>query len=319
MTRTEPFLDLYVATIPAAPEYRPVLPEDRQKLIDATRNEQVKAQRYTAWDTLLFGMRHSLGIEPESAGLVRDANGKWTSDACELSISHCKTAVAAAVSSLPVGVDLEPAEDARYREALLDRVTTDVEREAFRHVGEKRMIPVLWTRKEASFKRRGEKSFSPVREDAAKETIVSLLIRLDRAYIVSVATDAKRIRVFEVRDGSASERKDVILIAPQKPEKPYYVYMLRCAGDRLYTGITTDLFRRFSEHENGARGAKFTRAFRPEAVAAAWETVSRANALKLEAGIKKLRRRQKETLIAKNAFDVFSDAIDPNVYRRIEV
>ena len=93
----------------------------------------------------------------------------------------------------------------------------------------------------------------------------------------------------------------------------YCVYILRCRGNRLYTGITTDVERRFSEHGGSSRGAKFTRAFPPESVAAAWETGSRSDALKLEARIKRLTRAQKETLIAKNAIG----APDGPAYRRI--
>lgn len=317
--KRDAFTDVYVAAIPASPEYCPVLPEERQALIEATKHEQVKAQRYCAWIALLTGLKHSLAIDAEAAGLQKNANGKWTSSVCELSLSHCRTAVAAAVSSAPVGVDLEPVEDARYRETLLDRIATEAEREAFRDVGDGRAVPILWTRKEASFKRAGGNAFSPIHEDAADESIVSFRIRLDREYVVSAATDAKRLRVFEIKDGTVTERKDFAVIAPKKPEKPYVVYMLRCAGDRLYTGITTDLFRRFSEHAGSAHGAKFTHAFRPESVAAAWSAESRTDALKLEAGIKKLKRRQKEALIERDALDLLKNAVDPGAYRRIEV
>ena len=47
----------------------------------------------------------------------------------------------------------------------------------------------------------------------------------------------------------------------------WYVYMVRCSDDTLYTGITTDLKRRVEEH-NGedagkGKGAKYTKARRP--------------------------------------------------------
>lgn len=92
----------------------------------------------------------------------------------------------------------------------------------------------------------------------------------------------------------------------------YCVYILRCRGDRLYTGITKDLTRRFSEHRDSPRGAKFTHAFPPESVAAAWEVDSKSDALKLEARIKRLTRAQKDALIGQNAGNAFEDP----AYRR---
>ncbi len=115
------------------------------------------------------------------------------------------------------------------------------------------------------------------------------------------------------RTGSAAAQGKV----GTRSQTPYTVYILRCRGDRLYTGITTDLERRFSEHGGTEKSARFTRAFRPETVAAAWKTDSRSAALKLEARIKKLTRREKDRLIAENALDRFGDAFDANAYRRV--
>jgi putative endonuclease len=115
------------------------------------------------------------------------------------------------------------------------------------------------------------------------------------------------------RTGSAAAQRE----AAKRSQTPYTVYILRCRGDRLYTGITTDLERRFSEHGGTEKSARFTRAFRPETVAAAWETDSRSAALKLEARIKKLIRREKDRLIAENALDRFGDAFDTDAYRRV--
>lgn len=75
--------------------------------------------------------------------------------------------------------------------------------------------------------------------------------------------------------------------------KPYYVYMLKCQGGRVYTGITTDLERRLTEHNTGRKGARFTRANPPERLIAARRVAGRSAALKLEAMLKKLQRPQK--------------------------
>lgn len=78
---------------------------------------------------------------------------------------------------------------------------------------------------------------------------------------------------------------------------PHFVYMLRCKGNRIYTGYAVDVQVRFEEHCSG-RGAKFTKAFPPECVLRTFELDSREEALRLEARIKKLKRPQKELLAA---------------------
>ena len=77
----------------------------------------------------------------------------------------------------------------------------------------------------------------------------------------------------------------------------YYVYILRCADNTLYTGSTTDVARRAAVHNSG-RGAKYTRSRRPVKVAY-WESCpDRSAALRREAAIKRLSRAEKEALIS---------------------
>ena len=78
---------------------------------------------------------------------------------------------------------------------------------------------------------------------------------------------------------------------------PHFVYMLRCKGNRIYTGYAVDVQARYEEH-CGGRGAKFTKAFPPEGVLRSFELETREEALRLEARIKKLKRPQKELLAA---------------------
>jgi putative endonuclease len=79
----------------------------------------------------------------------------------------------------------------------------------------------------------------------------------------------------------------------------YFVYILECQKDKLYTGIATDVERRFEEHQNGT-GAKFTKVFKPIRVLYTEETLSRSDALKREYQIKQLSREEKEQLIARD-------------------
>lgn len=76
----------------------------------------------------------------------------------------------------------------------------------------------------------------------------------------------------------------------------WWVYILRCADGTLYTGSTNDVEKRLSAHNSGA-GAKYTRARRPCAVVYREACAGRADALRREAAVKKLRRADKLRLI----------------------
>lgn len=79
----------------------------------------------------------------------------------------------------------------------------------------------------------------------------------------------------------------------------YYIYLLRCEGNTIYTGITTDVKRRFAEHcDDKAKGAKYTKSHKPIKIEAAWKVDTKAEALKLEYRIKRLKKSEKERLIS---------------------
>lgn len=80
----------------------------------------------------------------------------------------------------------------------------------------------------------------------------------------------------------------------------YYLYMLKCADESLYTGITTDIERRLKEHNKGKAAAKYTRARRPVSLAYAKAYKDRSSASIAEAQMKKLTKEQKLALIGVN-------------------
>lgn len=75
-----------------------------------------------------------------------------------------------------------------------------------------------------------------------------------------------------------------------------YVYMVECADGTYYTGWTVDVERRMKAH-NAGRGAKYTRARRPVRLIYVEEHETKAEALRREAALKKLPRREKESLV----------------------
>lgn len=76
----------------------------------------------------------------------------------------------------------------------------------------------------------------------------------------------------------------------------YYVYILRCADETLYTGYTTDIARRVRAHNDG-KGAKYTKHRRPVTLLYQESQETLSAALKREYQIKQLTRNQKEALV----------------------
>lgn len=79
----------------------------------------------------------------------------------------------------------------------------------------------------------------------------------------------------------------------------FFIYMLRCTDGSLYSGITTDIERRFREHAaKDGKGAKYTASHRPVGVASLWQTEEKKDAMRLEYRLKKLVKADKEKLVA---------------------
>ncbi len=99
----------------------------------------------------------------------------------------------------------------------------------------------------------------------------------------------------------------------------YYTYMLRCADNSIYTGITTDVARRFAEHLGQISGkcAKYTGSRRAVRMEAVWESENRETASRLEYYIKKLPKYKKEQLVDSNdnLKKFLSDKLDCSAYK----
>ena len=78
----------------------------------------------------------------------------------------------------------------------------------------------------------------------------------------------------------------------------WFVYIVRCADDSLYTGITKNVVRRIQEHNNDdSLGAKYTKVRRPVVLVHQEICMSRSAATKREIEIKKLSRKDKNILL----------------------
>ncbi len=79
------------------------------------------------------------------------------------------------------------------------------------------------------------------------------------------------------------------------------VYIIRCDDNSLYTGVTTDLERRFREHLSQPRGAKYFNGRKPREVVYTENGHTRASACRRESAIKKLHRDEKLKLIRQDS------------------
>lgn len=78
----------------------------------------------------------------------------------------------------------------------------------------------------------------------------------------------------------------------------WFIYIIKCADNTLYTGITTDLDRRLWEHNSSDKWAKYTKMRRPVEMVFSQVCEDRSQASKLEYKIKKYTKQQKLTIIA---------------------
>lgn len=77
----------------------------------------------------------------------------------------------------------------------------------------------------------------------------------------------------------------------------WFVYILRCQDDSLYTGISPDPEKRFTVHING-KGGNYTRSHKPVKIIYQEQCATKSDALKREVEIKRLTRKQKEDVIS---------------------
>ena len=171
---------LYVAAesveeLLAAPA-APILPLSRREEIASVTDPALRRAKEAVWVLLGRMAREYLGRETAELDPVRNAHGKWCSPLCHLSLSHTDTAVAVALSSRPVGVDLE----ARYpRPETARRFLTPAEQACYEQLPEAERADFLllcWTKKEALFKQSDLPHFLPSQMDTASLPSTSLFV-----------------------------------------------------------------------------------------------------------------------------------------------
>ncbi|EHI6140317.1 GIY-YIG nuclease family protein [Salmonella enterica] len=96
---------------------------------------------------------------------------------------------------------------------------------------------------------------------------------------------------------------------------PWYLYLIRTADNALYTGITTDVARRYRQHQTG-KGAKALRGKGELTLAFAAQVGDRSLALRIEYRIKQLTKPQKERLVTeREAFEALLSSLQTPVLK----
>jgi len=78
----------------------------------------------------------------------------------------------------------------------------------------------------------------------------------------------------------------------EKESNMFYVYVLKCRDDSLYTGYTNDIKKRLKMHNDG-KASKYTRSRRPVKLIAQWPFKNKSEAMKHEIKFKALPRKEK--------------------------
>src|SRR5690606_30312788 len=97
---------------------------------------------------------------------------------------------------------------------------------------------------------------------------------------------------------ASNEFPDHAMTVDSAPQKTWFVYVIRSDDNQLYTGITTDINRRWREHTTGKPGARHFRGRKPHALCLLESHPNRSSASTREAAIKQLKRNEKELLLA---------------------
>lgn len=148
---------VYVAHFDNGVCVRDVLPASRNDYVASAANSLVRAQRYCVWRLLDVALTQCAGKGVADLSLVRCDDGLWrcADDGVYFSLSHSGNAVAAAVSGVAVGVDVELYRAERFNSRLARRIASDDELRAYSLCAPSesgRFVAELWARRESAFK-----------------------------------------------------------------------------------------------------------------------------------------------------------------------
>ncbi len=188
------FTHVYYAEIPQEIKIGKVYPESRDEEIKSCKSEKTRAEKYFVWRLLEYAVKKSLGLDFKALNFTKTEYGKWVTEGFYFSLSHSEGLAAVAVSSSPVGVDIEAVKERNY-ERLEKRAFSPEERRSFyllpeEERGEK--FTLLWAKKESVFKMRNLPEFIPSETDGASAEARLLTLEGGR-YALAVSHQTKNV------------------------------------------------------------------------------------------------------------------------------
>jgi phosphopantetheinyl transferase (holo-ACP synthase) len=180
-TKIDDKVVVYVKSWPFEVSDEEIYPNNRLLETENCTNKKVKGQKYYAWKLLEKAMSEVYAFDIHNVD-IRKNNDKWESSKCHFSISHSGSVVAVALSKSPVGIDIEENNEERFeriKERFLckNELSIDIP------------LSIMWTKKEAIFKRNGRGRFNPIKIDSCTKNVDSRLVELGGVqYALSVAT-----------------------------------------------------------------------------------------------------------------------------------
>lgn len=201
--RAIPVVHVYVARYPFPVEDDKIAPPMRRKEIDGCSNPKVREQKYYVWKLLESALMRSFGMKIDELNLRKTQSGKWECDACHFSLSHSEDIVAVAVSSKPVGVDIEKCDPSRFTDDFAVKIATQAERMEMSPLNEQgEALNALWTKKEAIFKMSGGNAFVPTDIETSRHaTATKAVLCDDGKFFLTVASQDAAQAVFRALGG----------------------------------------------------------------------------------------------------------------------
>ena len=187
------FCDIYVASVCDVGDLAEIYPKTRREEIEGVKNERVRREKYSVWRLLGYALKNSLGIDIKEIDIKKNENGKWLAEDVYFSLSHAKNAVAVAVSSAPVGIDIEPI--TALKNDISGRVLTESELVKYVRLGDvdkREDLIKKWTAKEAIFKSCDEAVFRPEKIEVCEHNAswFETDVRKEK-YIIAVSGEVK--------------------------------------------------------------------------------------------------------------------------------
>lgn len=192
-----PVVYVFISSIPDCvltdKDYESVYPNERATEIIKCSSQKVRREKFFAWELLSYAIETVFKKKFIDLNFSKSENGKWLCDGVEFSLSHSNGVIAVAVSSIPVGVDVELIKEPK--QGVIEKYLNDNERKKLQTICEKERTEFListWSAKESLFKVANKSSFAPSKYDSLSSLVKSVKIAVrEDSYIVTTATDVE--------------------------------------------------------------------------------------------------------------------------------